>query len=245
LAGLVVGELHDQRVGNALHDAPVNLSVDDPRLEHVSAVMSNDPAQDPDGARVWIDLEHYGVGTVGEARLRHGEELRVLETERFARHLTCVRGGGHLDLAEGAARQPAHRELPAFAHDVGSCGFEQMGGDPDRLVADRAPGEQRGAAADRRRPAAVGPAALRHQRRVAGQRCIYIVYRRRVKGQRPSQRERLAAFRLAAFAAYLPRAVRVFFGRRVMVRFRFAALAALPIFLLAAAFCLAVAIIAS
>jgi hypothetical protein len=70
-------------------------------------------------------------------------------------------------------------------------------------------------------------------------------YQRRVKGQRPSQRERLAAFRLAAFAACLPRAVRVFFGRRVMVRFRFAALAALPIFLLAAAFCLAVAIIAS
>ena len=44
-----------------------------------------------------------------------------------------------------------------------------MGGDPHRLVAHGARGEERGAAADRRRPAAIGPAALRDQRRVAGE----------------------------------------------------------------------------
>lgn len=49
--------------------------------------------------------------------------------------------------------------------------------------------------------------------------------------------------RLATLEACLPRAVRVDFGKCAIVRFLFAAAAALLMFLLAACFCLAVAIV--
>src|SRR5439155_478640 len=52
LTGLVVRQLHVERVGNALHDAAVNLAVDDGRLQHVPAVVRDDPPQDVDGARL-------------------------------------------------------------------------------------------------------------------------------------------------------------------------------------------------
>ena len=54
---------------------------------------------------------------------------------------------------------------------------------------------------------------------------------------------RARRFRFAAFAPSFPKAVRVFVGKREIVRFLFAAAAALPIFLRAATRCLREAMI--
>ncbi len=141
-----------------------------PGLEHVAAVVRHDPAQDLDRAGLRIHLQHHRVGAVGVARLRHAEDLRVLEA-----------GGSHRAPAR-RARPPRPRASPARGSAARAPRTRRRstttsaGAASSRCAAirrafsqHRARGEQRRAAADRGGAAAVGAAARVHERGVAGQ----------------------------------------------------------------------------
>ena len=139
-----------------------------PGLQHVAAIVRDDPAQDLDRAGLRIHLEHDRVRAVREARLRHLEEVVGFEAAGLAGHGARVRGAR--DLAPTSPRGSAARaRRTRRSRSTTSAGgrLQQVRGDARRLLAHDAAGEQRGAAADRRRPAAVRAAALRDERGVA------------------------------------------------------------------------------
>ena len=72
--------LLQERLADALRDAADHLAVDDQRIDHPTAILDHQIAQDRDRAGADIHLDHRGVQAVGEAaRIGRAIAARRLE----------------------------------------------------------------------------------------------------------------------------------------------------------------------
>ena len=74
LALLVVDHLLEQPAAHALRHAPVDLALDDDRIDDLAAVVGDDVAQETYGARADVDLH---VSDVHRARVGHGRLMMI------------------------------------------------------------------------------------------------------------------------------------------------------------------------
>ncbi len=78
VAALVVYGLLEQRLGDALDDAPVHLALDDEWVDHLAHVVDARVLADLDPTGLGVDLGHAQVGAVRERERRRVEgRLRV------------------------------------------------------------------------------------------------------------------------------------------------------------------------
>ena len=72
-----VGDLLDQRLPDALRQPPVNLPLDDERIDEVVGVVERHHLQQPRLARLPVDLQHRDVAAERIGVVRRLEERRV------------------------------------------------------------------------------------------------------------------------------------------------------------------------
>ena len=104
-AVVVVDDLFEQRLRDALRDAAVDLALDDHRVDDVAAVVDRDVLLQIDAAGLGVDLDHRDV------RAERPDEVGRIEVgDRFEPLLHALGQaravGGEGDLAHRLARCP-------------------------------------------------------------------------------------------------------------------------------------------
>ena len=105
VAGVVVDDLFEQRVADALRDAALNLAVDDHRIDQPPGILRHQEFFDPHPAGLGVDLDQRDMAGVGErARRIVGRALRR------ARRRCRRRAGGSGDRRRAPASRSRSRD---------------------------------------------------------------------------------------------------------------------------------------
>ena len=158
LSALVVHRVLPQRLTDALGQPPVELAVNDHRVDHVADVVDCDIAQQLDGAGLRVDkgdadMGAERIGEVGGVVERGGGEARLQVVGVVVRQVRLER---HVAEPERAVRRAGDAEAAVFVLDVlGGC-FEQVGGDLLALLDDLVDASRDRRTADGGAAAAVG-----------------------------------------------------------------------------------------
>ena len=161
-AVLVVDDLLQQRVADALRDAAMHLAVGDHRVDDLAGVLRHQEFLDDDAPGLDVHLDDRDVAGVGERAGRivvagladAGIDL-ALEAMRLRISLARHFRNRHRAIGAGNFR------LAVLQHDVGLGRFQHGAGDLDQLGAHFARGDQRGAAGNHQRTAGERAPAVR------------------------------------------------------------------------------------
>src|SRR5215470_6254588 len=150
LAGAgIVHEMLEEGLAEALHDAAVDLPLDEERVDHPSHVVDHRVAHHAHRARGLIDLHLAHVAAIGERHAgRHeGRGLAEAGLEAGRKLARYVSGAGHRPEGD-AAICPRHREAPVAELDVVDGSLQQMRGDAAAALDHLLGGAEHGGAAD-------------------------------------------------------------------------------------------------
>ena len=173
LGVLVVDAVLVEPAADALDGAAADLLVGQQRVDHPAAILHHPVVQQPHHAGLDIDLDMRGMRAVGE----DVDPVAQPEMPRLGElGLDVVGQLAELEMADPAdlgERDPGRvaagiDHLAARHVEPVGRGLQERAGEPEDLLAQRAPGEPGRLAADRRRPAGIGAAAIGHRVGVAG-----------------------------------------------------------------------------
>ena len=172
LALRVVHDLLHQRGADRLRGAALQLALDDGRIDGAAGIVQHDVAQQPDTARLDVDL-HRARLPPERPRHRVGIEPRAGVEAGLA--AGCAERLG----ADGGLREPAerHRAIGNSGHEratrleahVRRRALEDLGGDDGRALAHLGGRAGDGGAGVDHHAAAAGAHAVGHERRVAAE----------------------------------------------------------------------------
>src|SRR2546428_2764746 len=137
LASVIVDHGLHQPSTDTLGGAPVELPLDDHRVDGASRVVDDEELQQPHGERLHIDLDDRGLHAEGP-RDRLRIEVRADAEPRLAdpaERLRLHRGLRDAAEADEAIGHTGNVGAPALDAYVGGGTFEQLGGDSRRALA--------------------------------------------------------------------------------------------------------------
>ena len=154
----IVDRVLEQRLADALHDAAVDLALEQQRIDGAAEIVDHGVALDGDGAGIGIDLDLDDVAAVGKGLRRRHADMGGIEPGRHAgrqffriarrfRHFEDIEaqiGAGHAERAVGESDvlrrdfQKMRGELRALADDRLARLIQRRAGDGERA---RAAGE--------------------------------------------------------------------------------------------------------
>src|SRR5579885_1738282 len=134
---LVEKKLLVQSCPNSLYDAAPNLSLHYERIDHCTAVLDHCEIEQLNESSTRIDSDHGAMRRIGERALiaarcvGHGDIEQRIDACRKRLHAQM---GDSCNLLEANAAARADN-LTGFKSHAGDVGLQDMGADPERLVA--------------------------------------------------------------------------------------------------------------
>ena len=134
----VIDRVLQKRLADALHDAAVDLALQQQRIDDAAEIVDHSVAVDCRRTGIGIDLDLDDVAAVGKGLRRRHADVRGVESGLHARRQSCriARRFRHFENIEtqiGAG----HAESPVGEHDVLRRDFEKMRGKLRALLDDR------------------------------------------------------------------------------------------------------------
>ncbi len=122
IAALVVDDFLEQRVGDALGDAAVNLAVGDHRIDQPSGVLGDQKFLDAHAPGLDVHLDDGGVAGVGKRPGRIiGGALADARRDLALEAVSLMIGGARQRLERNGAVGAGDARDIGFEHDVGSA----------------------------------------------------------------------------------------------------------------------------
>jgi hypothetical protein len=154
IAGLVVDDLLEQRVTDALRDAAVHLAVGDHRIDDAAGILHRKEFFDFRAAGLDIDLDDGDVAGIGEGAGRIVVGALAQARRDLAFELMGLMIGGTGQCRDRrCAVGPQNLGVAVFEHDVVRCSLQNMAGDGQQFFADLLRRQQRRAAGNDQRAA--------------------------------------------------------------------------------------------